>query len=161
MKIMPNIKIKKRKTTKIAYIEHTGNYSTIPYDQDISKLYSFAKKNKLRPGFKPFALYPDDPNSGPWENTRTRVAITINKLSDAFDNIQTSELPQMEVACMKFKGSSEAYQEGYNKLWQWIKENGYKLNGSPMEFWGKKPKIKNGVAIISSEIQAPIIKINN
>lgn len=156
---MTKIKIKKRKPTKIAYIEHTGEYSTVPYDEDISKLYSFAKKNKLRPGFKPFAIYPDDPNKGVWEHIRTRVAITINKLSEPSGNISIGELPQMEYATMKFAGSSEEYQDAYNELWKWIEEHGYEVNGPPLEIWGKKPKIKEGKSIISSEIQAPIIKI--
>lgn len=156
---MAKIKIKKRKASKIAFIEHTGDYSSIPFDESISKLYSFAKKSKVRPGFKPFALYPDDPNAGPWEKTRTRVAITINKLVDKTDEVETIELPEMEVASMKFSGCAEEYQQAYNELWTWIKENGYQLNGPPIEIWGKKPKEKNGKMIISSEIQAPIQKI--
>ena len=157
---MTKIKIKKRKPTKIAYIEHTGDYSSIPYDEDISKLYSYAKKNKLRPGFKPFAIYPDDPKEGDWEHIRTRVAISINKFSESSEDISVSELPQMEYATMKFTGSSDEYQDAYNNLWEWIEEHGYKVNGAPLEIWGKKPKIKEGKSIISSEIQAPIIKIS-
>lgn len=155
---MAKIKIKKRKATKIAYIEHTGEYSTIPFEQAISKLYGFAKKNKLRPGFKPFAVYPDNPNTDSWDKIRTRVAISINKLAESYEDILTTELPQTEVACMDFSGSSEEYQEAYNELWEWIEENGYTINGSPMEFWGKKPKKKDGKTIIFSEIQAPIAK---
>lgn len=155
---MSKIKIKKRKSTKIAYIEHTGEYSTIPFDQDISELYRFARKNRVRPGFKPFAVYPDDPNAGSWDKIRTRVAISINKLVDSSDDIVTTELPKMEVASMKFSGSAEDYQKAYAELWKWVNDNGYKLNGSPMEFWDKKPKVTNGKSIITSEIQAPVAK---
>ena len=135
---LSKIKIKKKKPTKIAYIEHTGEYSTIPFDQDISTLYTFARKNRLRPGFKPFAVYPDDPNEDSWDKVRTRVAISINKLIDSSENIVTTELPKMEVACMKFSGPAEDYQKAYANLWKWVKDNGYKLNGHPMEFWVKK-----------------------
>ena len=153
---MTKIKIKNRKPTKIAYIEHTGDYSSIPYDEDISKLYAFAKKKKLRPGFKPFALYPDDPNKGEWDNIRTRVAITVNKIAEGSEEIRVEELPQMKVATMKFKGSSEEYQQAYSELWKWIEEQGFKLNGPPLEIWGKKPKVVEGKTVINSEIQAPI-----
>lgn len=157
---MTKIKIKKRKATKIAYMEYTGEYSSIPFDEAISKLYSFAKSNKLRPGFKPFAIYPDDPNKGDWKTIRTRIAITTNKLGQSNESISVSELPENEIACMKFSGSAEEYQAAYNELWNWIEEQGYKLNGSPVETWGKKPKLKNGKMIINSEIQIPIIKKN-
>lgn len=157
---MKKIKIKKRKATKIAYIEHTGDYSSIPYEESISKLYSFAKKNKIRPGFKPFAVYPDDPNSGLKENIRTRIAISVNKLVQDSETILSVELPEMQVATLKFSGSSDEYQTAYNELWKWVKDNGYALSGSPIEIWGKKPKIENGKSIIKSEIQAPITKVN-
>ena len=153
---MTKIKIKKRKPTKVAFIEHTGEYSSIPFDEDISKLYAFAKKQKLRPGFKPFAIYPDDPNTGDWDKIRTRIAITVNKLAEGSEEVQVEELPQMKVASMKFKGSSEEYKQAYGELWKWIEEQGFKLNGPPLEIWGKKPKVVEGKTIINSEIQAPI-----
>ena len=79
-------------------------------------------------------------------------------MAEPSEDISTTELPQMEVASMKFSGPSEDYQKAYNELWQWIEENGYRVDGSPMEFWGKKPKTKDGKTIIFSEIQAPIAK---
>ena len=155
---MAKIKVKKRKPTKVAFIEYTGEYSTIPFDEAISQLYSYAKSKKLRPGFKPFAIYPDDPHKGDWSTIRTQVAISINKLSEATETVSVAELQQMEVATMKFSGSSEEYQQAYDELGKWVTEQGYKMNGAPIEIWGKKPKVIDGKSIISSEIQFPIEK---
>lgn len=155
---MAKIKVKKRKPTKVAYVEYTGEYSTIPFDEAISKLYAYAKSKKLRPGFKPFAIYLDDPHKGDWNTIRTQVAISINKLGEPTETVSVTELPQMEVATMKFTGCSEEYQQAYDELGKWIAEQGYKMAGPPLEIWGKKPKVVNGKSIINSEIQFPIIK---
>lgn len=46
---------------KLAYIEHIGEYSKVPYDKYVPRLFEWAKENKVTPGFKNINVFHDDP----------------------------------------------------------------------------------------------------
>ena len=74
---MAKPKLEDRKPTSIAYIEHMGAFDKIPWQQDIEKLYGWAKEQKVMPGFYPIGIYLDDPKSVSLEKCRSQVAITF------------------------------------------------------------------------------------
>jgi len=106
---MSKVKLKKRKETIIAYIEHVGAYETIPFDVIIKKLYGWAKENKLRPGFKPLTIYPDDPNTTPKEQLRSWVGIPISGKAPEGGEVRTVTLPESLVAVYKHAGPASEY----------------------------------------------------
>ena len=152
------VKIKKRGAGAMAYIEFRGPYDKIPFDECIKKLYGWAKENKARPGFTPFAVYPCDPNETPKEQLITEVAIPIHKLVAAKGEVKVRETPEMEVAAMKHDAPAEDYGKSYAELGKWIADNGYVVAGPPLEIYTGKPKLKDGKMIIYSEIQFPVKK---
>jgi AraC family transcriptional regulator len=155
---MVGIKIKTIKPQKLAYIEHTGNYSEIPYDDYYEKLYSWAKEKKVRPGFKALGIFHDDPDKTPPEQCRSEICIPIVGEAESDDKIKVKELPSMEVAQIKHKGSSEEYKNTYHTLNEWITQNGYEWVGPSMEVYTKKPKVAGDATIIQALVQAPIKK---
>lgn len=155
---MTGIKIKTIKPQKLAYIEHTGDYSSIPYDNYYEKLYAWAKEKKIRPGFKALGIFHDDPEKTPPELCKSEICIPIVGEAEDEGEIKVKELPSMEVAQIKHKGSSSEYQNTYKTLNEWITQNGYELAGPSMEVYSKKPKTEGEETIISATIQAPIKK---
>jgi len=155
---MAAVKIKTTKPQKLAYLEHTGDYKTIPYDQYFDKLYTWAKENKVRPGFKPLGIFHDDPEKTPPEKCRSEIGIPIVGDVEPEGEVKIKELPTMEVAEIKHKGSSDQYKETYNILSQWVAQNGYEYAGPPMEVYTKKPKIKGDETIIYANVQVPVKK---
>ena len=155
---MAGIKIKTIKPQKLAYIEHTGNYSEIPYDEYYDKLYSWAKEKKVRPGFKALGIFHDNPDKTPPELCKSEICIPIVGDVEGDENIKIKELPSMEVAQIKHKGSSKEYQNTYGTLNNWITQNGYEWVGSSMEVYSKKPKTLGEETIIQATIQVPIKK---
>ena len=153
---MVKVKIKKRKAGRIAYIEHTGDYGQIPFDEYYDKLYAHAKANKLKPGFKPLAIYFDDPEKTPAEQCRSEVGIPIYGSGQSGDEIKIKELPEMQIAVTKFAAPAEEYPRVYGEIGKWVEENGYCWDGAPIEVYGKKPKMKDGKMIMFSEIQVPV-----
>jgi AraC family transcriptional regulator len=155
---MAGIKIKTIKPQKLAYIEHTGNYSEIPYGEYYEKLYSWAKEKKVRPGFKPLGIFHDNPDETPAEQCKSEICIPIVGEVEGDENVKIKELPKMEVAQIKHKGSSKEYQNTYRTLNEWITQNGYEWAGPSMELYSKQPKTKGEETIIQATIQAPIKK---
>ncbi|MBI5000067.1 MAG: GyrI-like domain-containing protein [Euryarchaeota archaeon] len=155
---MPEIVVKKREATKIAYVEHTGPYDKIPFDVYIGKLYGFAKENKVMPGFHPFAMYPDDPKVTPPEKLKSEIAITLKGEAVPSKGVKVKILPEMEVAVIKHKAPGTEFPETYRKVMEWVAANGYECSGPCLEIYTKKPTVEGAKTIIYANIQVPIRK---
>ena len=155
---MGKIKIKKMKASTYAYLEYKGPYGGIPFDEFYKRLYDWAKENKARPGFKPFAMYPDDPNKTPEAETRTYVCIPIGKDPGVEGDVKVCTLQEGEMAVLKHNAPAEEYANSYAELGKWIEENGYEVTAPPMEVYTGKPKVKGGKTIIKSIIQFTVKK---
>ena len=158
---MDKVKVEKTKPMKIAYIEHIGAYSEVPYDEYMNRLFSWAKQNKVRPGFKTMSLCYDNPHETAPAECRSEIAIPIKGTATPSEDIKVKDLPSMEVAVIKHKGPSEKYDESYEKLSQWMEENGYEWAMEPVpviEEYTKKPKVVGGETIIYANIKVPIKK---
>jgi effector-binding domain-containing protein len=155
---MTKVKLKKRKSMKAAYIEHVGAYETIPFDDLISKLYGWAKEKKAKLGFKPFTIYPDDPNVTSKDVLRSWIGIPIYGSAPEGGGVKVIDLPESLVATYKHAGPASEYQDSYNNLRDWAASEGYEFIGPPIESYPKKPKVKNGQTIIYADIQFPVRK---
>ncbi len=152
------IKVKQRPAGAIAYIEYKGPYGKLPFDEYIGKLYAWAKQAKVRPGWKPFAIYTTDPNKTPEAENITQVAIDIAKEVPASGEVKVRSLPGTDVAVLVHDAPAEEYGKSYAELHKWIADNGYETTGPPLEIYTAKPKEKDGKKIIYSEIQFPVKK---
>jgi len=155
---MDKIKIKKVKPMKLAYIEHIGEYSKVPYDRYVPRLFKWAKENKVRPGFKNINVFHDDPEEKDSLDCKSWIGIPINVDANSDDEVKVEKIPEMEVATLKFKGPSSEYKNAYDKIKRWMDENGYDWDGPSFEVCSKKPKMANGEMILSTTIQVPIKK---
>jgi effector-binding domain-containing protein len=155
---MAGIKIKTIKPQRLAYIEHTGEYSKIPYDQYFERLYAWAKENKVRPGFKTLGIFHDNPEKISAEQCKSEICLPIVGDAEPAEDVKIKDLPAMDVAEIKHKGPSEEYKNTYRTLSDWITQNGYEWAGSSMEVYTKKPKVKGDQTILYATVQAPVKK---
>ena len=147
-----------RKPMTIAYVEHVGSYSGIPFGEYMEKLYGWAKEKKVMPGFHPLGLYHDDPKTTPPEECRTEIAIPIYGKVKASGDIKIKKLPAMKVASYSHKGPASEYQKSYDKLNAWLRENGYTVSGPVIEVYSKQPEMVKGEMIIYAKIMMPVRK---
>lgn len=155
---MDTIKIQKFKPVKLAYIEHIGQYDEVPYDQYVPRLYAWAKEKKVRPGFKNINVFHDDPQKKNPAECRCWIGIPIKGEVNSDDEVKIQEIPELEVAMMKFKGPGSEYKNAYGTISDWMDEQGYEWNGPSYEVCSKKPKMVNGEMILSTTIYVPIKK---
>ena len=155
---MTKVKLKKRKECIVAYIEHIGSYDTIPFDAFIKKLYAWAKEKKVRPGFKPLTIYPDDPATTPAKDLRSWIGIPIHSAAPKDPEVRTFTLTESAVATYRHAGPASEYSASYKVLIDWARSEGYEFTGPPVEYYPKKPKVKDGKTIIYADIHFPVRK---
>lgn len=155
---MDKIKIQKFKPLKLAYIEHIGAYDRVPYDKYVPRLYEWAKENKVRPGFKNINVCHDDPQKKNPSECKSWIGIPIKGNAKSDDEVKIKEIPEMEVATMKFKGPGSEYKNAYQKINDWMNKMGFDWDGPSFEVCSKKPKMVNGKMILSTTIHVPIKK---
>ena len=155
---MDKIKIKKIKPMKLAYIEHIGEYSKVPYDKYVPRLFEWAKENKVRPGFKNINVFHDDPEEKNPSECKSWIGIPVNSDANSDEEVKIKDFPEMQVATFKFKDPASEYRNVYGKIKEWMDENDYDWDGPSFEVCSKKPKEVNGELILYTTIQVPIKK---
>jgi AraC family transcriptional regulator len=155
---MLKVKVKKTKPMRIAFMEHKGDYGQVPFDQYFTKLFSWAKANKAKPGFKTMGIYFDNPDKTPPQECRCEVALPIYGDPPSGEEVKVKELDGMEVVSTKVAAPADDYPRIYHLIGDWMDRNGYDWAGPSYEIYTKKPKVKGNQTIMYSEIQVPIKK---
>lgn len=155
---MTKIKIKDRKESNVLCVEHEGDYKNIPHDEYFKMLKSWAKENKARPYSKPIGIFYDDPGKKEKNELKADIGIPIKKKKPTSRSMHIKYLPKMKVAQGKYKGTQDDMKKIYDEIYDFIKEKGYKPNGSPMEIYKGKTKMVEGKKVMKGIIQIPINK---
>jgi AraC family transcriptional regulator len=155
---MAQVKLEMRKPQVLAYVEHVGPYDTIPMDTYVEKLYGWAKKKGVRPGFYPMGIYYDSPDDTPADERRSEIAIPIFSKAAPEGEVKVRELKEMQVAAISHKGPSAEYARTYQVLSEWVTQHGYEWAGPPIEVYSKKPEVVGDETILYAKIMAPVRK---
>ena len=155
---MGTVKVERRKPGKVAYIEHVGDYRSIPFAEDIQALYGWAKESGVRPGFYPLGIFHDRPGDTPPEKCRSEIAIPIYGSAKAKGPVKVRNLPGMKVAALSFRGPASGYPEAYRALSAWVEQHGYAWDGPSIEVYTRKPKQVGRETILYAKIEAPLRK---
>jgi len=152
------VEVRRREACKVAYIQHIGDYDTIPFDVYLSELHAWVGKAKVMPGALPLALFYDSPQVTPPGRRRVEIAITFEGQAKPEGRIRIRELPAMEVAVIRHGGPSAEYPATYRKLTEWIASNGYEWDGPAIEVYTRQPRVVARKTVIHAVVQAPVRK---
>ncbi len=153
---MAGPKLEERKASSIAYIEHTGAFDKLPWQESIEKLYGWAKEQRVMPGFYPMGIYLDDPSVVQPEKRRTWIAITFKGEAKESSGVRIHQMSAMRVATLSHKGPGSEFKKTYDALTEWIRAKGLKLTGPPMEIYSKKPEVVDGETILYAKVMMPV-----
>jgi len=153
---MAEVKLKKSKACKVAFIEHVGAYDRVPYGDYYDKLFRWAEQKDLRPSGPPMAIFLDKPEETPPEKCRCEVLIPIEGEAESEGEIKMKEIPSTDMASITHRGPTSDYSKTYGKLRKWIHEKGYFCAGPVMEIYLSKPKAVRGKTVVFTNIQVPI-----
>lgn len=152
------VKLKKVKEVKIAYMKHRGAYNKIPFDKYYGKLFAWIKEKHLRPAGPPLGIFYDKPKKVPAKKLRSEIGVPIRGKARSGRGVKVKKIPSATVARITHRGPMKDYGKTYKKLHRWIEEKGYVLAGPAMELCISKPKMVRGKLSIFSVIQAPVKK---
>ncbi len=155
---MASPKLETRKAANLAYIEHKGPHDKVPWEDYIKRLYGWAKEQKVMPGFYPMAVYYDNQEKTPPEESRSDIGITFKGRAKEQSGIKTRKMPAMKVATTSHKGPGSEFKNTYTKLTEWIDRKGYKISGPPIEIYSKKPEVVSGVTVLYAKVMMPVKK---
>jgi len=155
---MANPKLETRKAANLAYIEHKGPYDKVPWMDYINRLYGWAKEQRVMPGFHPMAMYYDNPEKTPPEESRSDIGITFNGGAKEHAGVKTRKMPAMKVAAISHKGPASEFKNTYSKLTEWIQKKGYEVSAPPIEVYSKKPEVVEGLTVLYAKVMMPIKK---
>ena len=153
---MANPKFENRLETDLAYIEHAGRYDQIPWDKYIPRLYTWAKEQKVMPGFFPMGIYLDNPTVVSGESCRSEIGITFKRKAMESGGVKIRHMPAQKMATVSFKGPGTEYDKAYAELEKWIDEKGYRVSGPSIEIYSKKPEVIDGITFLYSKILMPV-----
>ncbi|MFQ5907264.1 MAG: GyrI-like domain-containing protein [Thermoplasmata archaeon] len=155
---MAPVKLETRKPQVLAYVEHVGPYSEIPFDTYVEKLYGWAKEKGVRPGFYPLGIYYDSPDETPADECRSEIAIPIFEKAGPDGEVKVRESKEMQVAAISHKGPAADYAKTYQVLSEWVAQHGYEWAGPSIEVYSKKPEVVGDETILYAKVMAPVRK---
>jgi effector-binding domain-containing protein len=152
------VKVKKSKDMKIAYVKHVGACNKIPYNKYYEKLFVWIKEKRLRPAGPPFGIFYDNPEEVPAKKCRSEVGVPIKGNVKSGKDIKVKKVPAATVVRLVHRGPMKDYGKSYGKINKWIAANGYVWVGPSMEIYLSKPKMVGGELSVFTVIQVPVKK---
>lgn len=119
----------------VASLNRTGPYSSI--EPALIELNDWLKSNNITPTGVPFVFYYDNPQTVAPESCNWAVCVPVPAAttSGQMGAIVVNKLPVMDIAWTIHTGGYENVQSTYNRLLEWIDEEGYEVVGPAVEFF--------------------------
>jgi DNA gyrase inhibitor GyrI len=121
---MADVEVKELDALTVMSLSFTGSY-----DQTQDRLDDLMAW-MLRAGHpysgRPMALFYDDPENTPTEELRGEVCLPIEEACEGYENVERKTIEGTTVATATFTLPPERVKEGYQEVFTWMDENGFK-----------------------------------
>jgi effector-binding domain-containing protein len=119
----------------VATLNRTGPYAGV--GAAMQELMAWIEANKIATTGAPFAMFYNAPGEVPPESCSWAVCIPVpeNTKPDEKSHIGVSRLPVMDVAFTLHTGSYDKIQATYERLSDWIEDEGLMISGPAIEFY--------------------------
>jgi effector-binding domain-containing protein len=158
--LMNEISIKKVEPILVAAIRKS--FPTSKFDEELETMWSdvnqYIEKNGVKRTIPCMMLY----HVGFWDLDESNIldVEVIEPVTRAFpenDYVKVYELPASDhIACIVHNGSFESIGPTFDKLFQWIKQNNYKIAGPLREIYHKGDWATDNKDEYITELQVPI-----
>lgn len=119
----------------VASLNRTAPYSDI--GNAMNELSEWLEANKVTAAGAPFVFYYNSPQQVPAESCNWAVCIPVPAATTSGHKgeIVVNKLPAMDIAWTIHTGGYDNVQSTYDKLLEWIDEEGYEVVGPAVEFF--------------------------
>ncbi len=144
--------IKQFPATRAARVMEVG-----PFDEAVrrgfQKLFAWLGANNLQPQGASFGIYYDDPAKVPAEKLRSELCVPVAPDVQGSGEVRVDEIPGFEAATIVYQGDANVTR-AYNEVYDWLRAQGYRDAGAPIEVYLSKPGEE-----LRAEIFVPIMKV--
>lgn len=147
---------KDRLDQRYAYLEHIGPYqgtgSLLP------EVHRLLAREGVRPSGPPFALYYDDPSSGPAESLRSRACVPVESWTQPSTPLQVDTLPSRTVAYAVASGPYPNVPTVYSGIFSYMEKLNWTLAGPIREIYLIPPSEVDDYSQLLCEVQVPVMR---
>jgi len=138
-------------TTRVACVTEVGAFSeAIP--RGFQKLFAWLGAQNLQPLGPSFGIYHDDPAKVPVEKLRSELCVPVAPGAQGSGEVQVKEIAGFDAAAIVYQGDANITR-AYNEVYDWLRAQGYRDAGSPIEMYLSMPGEE-----LRAEIFVPIVK---
>ena len=147
---MPEIKLFPK--MRVAYVTMIGPYGEST-ERGFGALFAWLGANRVEPLGAPIGIFYDDPSKVAPENMRSDLCAPVASDVEGSGEVSVKEIGAVKVATIMYQGD-ENIGPAYNEVYDWLRAQGYRDSGAPMETYFTQPPEE-----IRAEIAVPIEKL--
>jgi DNA gyrase inhibitor GyrI/8-oxo-dGTP pyrophosphatase MutT (NUDIX family) len=147
--MMPEIK--RFPNTRVAFVNEVGPFSeAVP--RGFQRLFAWLNAQGVQPIGASLGIFHDDPAKVPAEKLRSELCVPVAPDVQGSGEVQVKEIAEFEAATIVYQGDANVTR-AYNEVYDWLRAQGYRDAGSPIEVYLSKPGEE-----LRAEIFVPIAK---
>lgn len=144
--------IKRFPTTRVACVSEVGPFNeAVP--RGFQRLFAWLNAHNVSPIGKSLGIFHDDPAKVPAEQLRSELCVPVAPEVQGSDDVQVKDIAEFEAATIIYQGNANVTR-AYNEVYDWLRAQGYRDVGSPIEVYLSQPGEE-----LRAEIFVPIAKV--
>ncbi len=137
---------------RVAYVAEVGPMGEA-VQRGFAKLFAWVGAQHVQPLGASIGIFYDDPAKVPAEKLRSDLCVPVAAEVQGSGDVQVKEIGDVEVATLIYQGDQNIGR-AYNEIYDWLRAQGYRDSGAPMETYLSKPGEE-----LRAEIAVPIVKM--
>lgn len=147
-------------TTRAACVSETGPFGeAIP--RGFQKLFAWLGAQNLQPLGASFGIFHDDPAKVSADQLRSELCVPVAPEAQSSGEVQVKEITGFDAAAIVYQGDANITR-AYNEVYDWLRAQGYRDAGSPIEVYLSKPgeelRAEVFVPIVKADVKAQVAK---
>lgn len=144
--------IKQFPKMRVAYVTMIGPYGEST-ERGFGKLFAWLGANRIEPLGASIGIFYDDPSRVAPENRRCDLCAPVASEVQGSGEVSVKEIGGVNVATLIYQGDQNI-GPAYNEVYDWLRAQGYRDSGAPMETYLSKPGEE-----LRAEVAVPIEKL--
>lgn len=139
--------------TRVAYVTEVGPMGEA-VKRGFEKLFAWVGAQHVQPLGASIGIFYDDPAKVPVEKLRSDLCVPVAAEVQGSGDVQVKEIGDVEVATLIYQGEQNI-ERAYNEVYDWLRAQGYRDSGAPMETYLSKPgeELRAEVAVPIAEME--------
>ncbi len=143
--------LKRFPKTRVASVTEVGAFQeAIP--RGFQKLFAWLGAQNLQPLGASLGIFHDDPAKVPVEKLRSELSVPVAPEAQGSGEVQVKDIAAFDAATIVYQGDANITR-AYNEVYDWLRAQGYRDAGSPIEVYLSQPGEE-----LRAEIFVPIVK---